>query len=728
MGLAWSAMLAVWLGVSAPAPVIETSSSEWTWDESGSLACVVDRPSRTRFAAGTPAAPLYVLQLADPALELNSGQATHRECRREGQALVWESEHGEQGLKVICRFEPEADSGSIRARIEVRCSPDRKVAAVQFPIVPLGLPLGDDGADDAVVVPCGDGALIRDPLRSKVDVRYSYPGLAAIQLLAAYDRAAGVYLASRDAEGHTKRLEVRRTDRRLQLAITHLPGQNATSVWRPDYDCVLTTFRGSRGPGSTSWEDAAEIYRAWALRQPWCRETLRQRVERGDVPRWLVEPSLFHSFSLRGFDAAGRPTDRLGSVVDQAEGWREEFGVPVTMMLMAWEKQGGWITPDYFPPFGGQEAFSNAMRGLHEKGHHTLVFLSGLKWTLDKVRPGITWPVDLHTEPEFQLRGAAQAVSGADGKPTFFGSPDSGVGRYAQICPTTPLARDILLGSSMKCQALGIDCVQVDQIVGGGMPPCLHPDHKHPAGGGRWCTEALLDRFAEIRREGRKQSRDFAFAIEEPNELFIPVLDVYHARDYAQVGFPRTPLLLGIPLFTHVYHEYLLGYGGDSANVSMVPSDRALYHQAMNLVCGKTPGAATWSMWFDPHKVDPFQKRVLRAHVALWRGEAAEFLIFGRRVPSPDLDVPNLEIGFPLKFTLISETKPSSGKPGTPGPKLVSRSLPSVLHSVWQRPDGRRGAVLVSIHPEPLTVEAFGQHFRLEPGEVVWTPLPAAER
>jgi hypothetical protein len=711
-------MLVVYFGVSAPIPTLETASTELTWNDEGGLALVVDRPSQTRFAAGDKAAPLYALQLADPELDVDSSQATRRECHREGQAVVWESEHREQGLKVICRFEPEAGSGLIRARIEVRCSPDRKLAAVRFPIVQLGLPLGTEGADDDVVVPCGDGALIRDPLQKKVDVSYPYPGMAAMQLLAAYDRSAGVYLACRDAEGYTKQLKVSRTDKRLQLAITHLPEQNATGVWKPAYDCVLTTFRGSRGPNSTRWEDAAEIYRTWALRQPWCRETLSQRVKRGDVPRWLVEPSLFHAFSIRGNDAAGKPTNRLNSLVEQAEGWREVIGAPVTMMLMAWEKQGAWITPDYFPPFGGREAFQEATRRLHEKGHHTLVFLSGLKWTLNKVRPDGVWTSNIHTEAEFQSRAASQAVSDAAGKPTIFGAPNTGVGQYAQICSTTPLACDILLGSSMKCQQLGIDCVQADQIVGGGMPPCFHPDHKHPAGGGRWCTKALYDRFAEIRREGQKRSKDFAFSIEEPTEFFIPVLDVYHARDYAQVSFPRTPLLFGVPLFTHVYHEYLLGYGGDSANITMVPSDRALYHQAMNLVCGKTAGGAVWSMWFDPQKVDPAQKRVLRAHVELWRGEAGEFLIYGRRVPSPDLAVPTVEIGFPPRFTLIT------GKQGHQEAKLVQHSLPSVLHSVWELPDGRRGAVLVSINSEPVTVDAFGQHYRLEPGQAVWTTLP----
>ena len=43
-----------------------------------------------------------------------------------------------------------------------------------------------------------------------------------------------------------------------------------------------------------------------------------------------------------------------------------------------------------------------------------------------------------------------------------------------------------------QCQQLGIDCVQVDQIVGGGLPPCYHPDHGHPPGGGNWCAKNVV--------------------------------------------------------------------------------------------------------------------------------------------------------------------------------------------------------------------------------------------
>ncbi|MGQ9576528.1 MAG: DUF6259 domain-containing protein [Thermoguttaceae bacterium] len=138
-------------------------------------------------------------------------------------------------------------------------------------------------------------------------------------------------------------------------------------------------------------------------------------------------------------------------------------------------------------------------------------------------------PEDIEETAEFEHLGAASAICGPDGKPRTLGDPapekSVGVGLYAEICPVTPLARKILLDSVLECQRLGIDCVQVDQIVGGGIPPCYSADHGHLPGGGNWSAEAIYGLFGEIRREGKKRNPDFALSMEEPGEFFIPVLD-----------------------------------------------------------------------------------------------------------------------------------------------------------------------------------------------------------
>ena len=49
-------------------------------------------------------------------------------------------------------------------------------------------------------------------------------------------------------------------------------------------------------------------------------------------------------------------------------------------MMGGWEKVGEWAGPDYFPPYGGDEAFAAMCRALNEQGDRAFTFgLSGFK-------------------------------------------------------------------------------------------------------------------------------------------------------------------------------------------------------------------------------------------------------------------------------------------------------------------------------------------------------------
>jgi len=699
---AFSAWLLLASSVFGAVLEVESASTRLRIDsDSGRLVSVTDKPTGREFLFESDV-PLYELSFAAPELRLTSRDAERVKVQRLPDGLRIETtRHKQASITVTCTFRTQPGSPFIVGRIAVQCDPPRLISWVRFPILRVALPLGDAQADDAVLLPQCDGSVVRNPLKNGLHRLLPYPGAASMQLMAVFGKQAGIYLASHDAKAFTKTLTARRAGRGVELNVAHLLSRTPQRRWELPYDMALATFRGAFGADSTTWEDAANLYRTWAVKQPWCRRTLAARVKAGDVPKWLTEPSLFYSFSLRGQNRDKRMVNRLPDVVGQAEAWREVLGGPVTFMLMAWEKRGPWVTPDYFPPFGGAEAFKRVTGELHARGNRTLVFLSGLKWTLHKKRDGAV----IDQQAAFDRRGRPSAISDPGGKPLIYGKPTDGVGRYAQICAATPLAREILLGSAMRCQDLGIDCVQVDQIVGGGLPLCYHPEHPHPPGGGDWCAKSLYALFAEIRRKGKAADPDFAFAIEEPAEFFIPVLDTYHAREYKQASWPRTGRgVMGVPLFAHVYHDYMLGYGGDGCQVSDKPWPVALYQQAANLACGKTPGAAVWTRWFDPRSTHEFQRRLLRAHFDLWRGPAREFLVFGQRVASPALNVPSHEVSF---YDWRKRTR-------------TVLEFPSVLHSAWRLPDGRIGHVFVCIVPRPVSFTALGRSFTLRPGEAAF--------
>ncbi|MEW6359700.1 MAG: DUF6259 domain-containing protein [Planctomycetota bacterium] len=694
---------------------LETGATRIGFDpaRNGAIASFVDKASGREFVAPQTTAPLlYELRLGvDGKTVLTEADASDVTVKRDGDAVVIAApRHKDTAIAVECRFRTEPGSPLIFGRIAVRNGTDLPLSTVRFPALAWPKQLGASPDREFLVWPNCDGCLIQSPGSVGWFPTLPYPGGASMQFMAVYDDTAGLYAATYDSQAHTKVFAVEKGKDAFRLALRHLPPRQAQVEWRTEYDVVLGTFRGD-------WQTAADIYKSWAVKQPWCRRTLAQRVAEGDVPRWLTEPSLFYAYSLRGQLPDKTWTNRLPLVPQQAEAWREVLGGPTTFMLMSWEKKGSWVTPDYFPPFGGEAAFKAATDQLHAKGHRTLVFLSGLKWTLRKMlTPGMKQTVDEGALPdgaemlddtvEFEKRGASSAICGPDGQVQKFGHVDPkksvGTGESAQICPATPLAREMLLGASLECQRLGIDCVQADQIVGGGMPPCYSPQHGHPIGGGNWSAKALYAIFDEIRREGKKRSKDFAFAIEEPGEFFIPVLDTYHARDYALGRWPRDgATTIAAPLFTHVYHEFMHGYGGDSCGVSTNANLSVLCQQAMNLVCGKTPGVAVWTRDYDPKATDATQGRMLRSHFELWRGPAREFLVFGQRMATQPLQAPSIK----HKFWTA---------PGKPPREM---DLPAVLHSAWRLPDGRTGTVFACVAAEPVAFDALGKTVTLQPGE-----------
>jgi hypothetical protein len=84
---------------------------------------------------------------------------------------------------------------------------------------------------------------------------------------------------------------------------------------------------------------------------------MAQRVAAGDIPKWLTEPTLLFTYSLRGQMPDKSQGNRLPLVVDHADAWRKAVGAPITCLIISWEKLDTWTTPDYFPPYGGQSQF-----------------------------------------------------------------------------------------------------------------------------------------------------------------------------------------------------------------------------------------------------------------------------------------------------------------------------------------------------------------------------------
>lgn len=590
------------------------------------------------------------------------------------------------GLTVRQRVTLRPDSPMAEMTMGFRlANPAYRVGLARLP--GLGLRL-DAGPESAVLLPVADGMVVENPgnlIQDGEKRSFNYPGMASAQLMAAYDGKGGLAAFPADSRGDFKMLTVRRHGGRLLLVfecvLYHL---DPPEVELP-YAVMLGAFRGG-------WEHAADLYKAWAKRQPWCARTLPARR----LPEALGRTAFSLGVNLRvGEGAEGR--DRTRDIPALARGWSQGLGMPVNAVLLSWERHGPWIAPDYFPPYGGEDAFRRLVRDLHADGNQASAFLSGFNVTLEKTAR--------HGAPGYRADSAmtrrleAAAVAGPDGKPFLEGRPGEGTGRRATLCPSTPEARRLVAEAFRKLREYGVDRIQLDQVVGGGVPPCFSTSHGHPPVGGNHMYRAvsgLLDSLAAL--DGRA-----VLMLEEPGELYIPHVHVFHTREYMEGHWPRDGAgVKGVPLFTYLYHEYALGYGGDSAPICPQGEDPtlALYAQAVNLINGRTPAAASWMRLVPFDQVDARQRRFLQDAARLWQGPAGDYLRHGAMLP--------------LDHQVF---RPWRVRGRAAGARFDFRTR-NILASAYRLPDGRSAVGYVNLSGEAIRAELrFASGRARMPGE-----------
>ena len=153
------------------------------------------------------------------------------------------------------------------------------------------------GANDALAHPYATGLLVRNPLQNfgkdGGGLRFmpypeSFSG-ASMQFFSYYAGGkGGLYFAAYDGSYAQKWLNFFRMNGRLEATLMYGyedigPGKSVEAPFR----YVVKTFPGN------DWYQAADIYKAWAVRQDWCRQgTLAERGPLGRA-QWLLEESGF---------------------------------------------------------------------------------------------------------------------------------------------------------------------------------------------------------------------------------------------------------------------------------------------------------------------------------------------------------------------------------------------------------------------------------------------------
>jgi len=667
----------------------------------GSLRHLVHLPSGRLFADAQQRRPLFSLHLTrwqgGEAADITSDDFNHLEWKSitPGSLQGQFSDGPEAGMVVTATIIAGQD-GLAHFRIAIKNPASWAVATIMYPRFAGPAALGDDAADDRLLFPHShtDGIVVNAPGTHTRKLQGSYPGSAAVQMAALYDSAAGVLLATQDSEGHCKNFEAEMAGNRfVELKVSHLRPEVPGDSVLP-YDTVLGSFTGE-------WRDAADLYKRWACRQPWCARRLTQR---DDVPAFLKEGAagvIFGIGSPKGYNGAFGP--ELETLPAEVEAYRKRAKVPHMIVVpYGWENRGTWAGINYFPARPSDEAWRRANDTLRMQGDRTALMTSGYWWVVR--RPQTSNGPSFDDTADFEKR-KAMTVQRADGTPWLQDNTDKAGsigdwrGLSAKLCHGSDEARQVMLDIFLQAAELGAPLISFDQEIGGGQSaPCYATGHGHPPGYGSWMWTGFRDLCVDIRTKGRKAQPEIGLFVENCGEMIIPEMATYWSRQFGVLDNGSSgegP----VGLFSYLYHEYVTaigaamvqGQGPQGARISAGLRCQALAH---NVTRGLIPCPFAHQVPLEAK--DKHAAQVARAYFAFCEpfGSFPEFLLLGETLHPPRLRCEEREEWYIQK-------PPASAKKGTEPDKRNTRPLADVVAGRFKAPDGRTGTVLVNATPEP---------------------------
>lgn len=519
---------------------------------------VVDERTGRELTPPAATKPLFVLGFLDKRepgssrLFLSSSRAESvdaslsRPGKRSVATLVFRHLAGRR-VDVTCTAEVRPADPFVHFRLSARFEAPLVLDSVLFPQLLLRVPL-DKGEAGAVVLGATKGGVYPRPDQWKPGTRINarQPGSLAAQFACAYGAHTGVFTACRDARGQPKGIDFRRTAAGIATFWTHR--SYASRSYRLPYEVVLTTFSAETPGQPVDWRDAATLYKRWALRQPWCAQTYAART---DLPAWMRGGPAMVRFN-RSWLANPAAVDRW-----LHDYWRKFFpgSPPLLTAYWGWEKVDTWVTPDYFPVFPSDQAFTQLTARNKALGCHAFLWPSGYHYTLTyRAREDGTFEWD---DRDRFLRSFAQHATRLRTGELFLQKASwLRGGEHAAMCPGDPWTIEWLNHTAAELTKRGAEIIQVDQVVGGSFPPCYSTTHGHPPGPGGWMTEVFHTQLRTMRERCRTLQPGVLVCFEEPNEFFIQDVGLQDYRDW-EVTRRRYPRVRPASVFNYLYHEYL---------------------------------------------------------------------------------------------------------------------------------------------------------------------------
>jgi hypothetical protein len=606
-----------------------------------------------------------------------------------GATMRWTSQRGHE-----LRGEITLHEGEPSARFEIALE-GRDAEALEYPVL---RGIGALSGDDRLLHSHATGFLFRNPFEL-FEEEGDGPGRgllwspypegfsgSTLQLMAYYAAGRGGFsFAAEDPTGALKWLNFfKGSDGYLQAAVMHGSADVESGALRPSYPVLV----GALDDGT--WTEAADRYKTWAVRQPWCEQGPLE--ERQGRPRWLYED-------------VGLVVFGINASHDRSP-WIEELGLTAgTTVLHILGPNWTPVEQDYLDNFPGGIADWFPARFAPENR-------AAIRRSDGRMAP---FYFDLlfgiyHSEHEAGM-AALQAIP----SPTYSFDAYS----FPFLCPVTRFLRELHRERNARLAGeYGVDAVYYDISASNVMKQCYDSGHGHPRGGGAF----LVDAYRELYQDSGEAMAQAAGGRYVPqgselvNEIFVDRLDFYQARAEAS---PASPLEADqfrdwvengrtekVPLFTYVYHEYgpvrTDGWGKLSSEqgelfywiAARVLTWGGIYQlnyefSPLEVLDGRAEPLDEHYFPLPDHRyaIDP-DKAAFVAEVAAARtGFAGPYLAYGTMLPALPVEGPSVELDW-----YVYNSHPNWAAYEQRG----TRTVEAVVHGAWRRGE-QAGVVLVNV-------------------------------
>ena len=206
----------------------------------------------------------------------------------------------ENGVKANTTASLKGNGDEIIFMIELS-NLDSETSTVSYPIVDNITEISEGGEDDYFLTSFATGYLIQNPVKNCNKFGLDFTGDHSIyplgfgqtmQFMSYFVKdVGGFHLQTRDSSDNIKSFNLRRNGDSVTLDIGHFVNDLTHKTEKFNYETVIKNlYEGN-------WYEAAEVYKAWAINQPWCT-TNGLNKNRTDINKELYENTILCNFVM----------------------------------------------------------------------------------------------------------------------------------------------------------------------------------------------------------------------------------------------------------------------------------------------------------------------------------------------------------------------------------------------------------------------------------------------